>query len=184
MSVQLYRHFNQSEELLYVGISISAMSRLGQHAAVSPWFKDITRVMIETFPAREDALTAEKEAIKTEHPKFNTHHNKPPKPVRPWKTVTQSERVAGAETEIIRQVTTLKAVYTMAEASNVLGIATSTVTKLLKSGELGFIEVPKMRVAGFNTKITGWQILEYLENQMKKSCPNAYHCAESHPEAP
>ena len=172
MSVQLYRHFNQSEELLYVGISVSAMLRLGQHCAVSPWFKDISRVMIETFPTREDALAAEKAAIKTERPKFNTQHNKPPKPVKPWNTVTQSERVAEAKTEIIRQVTTLKAVYTTAEASNVLGIATSTVMKLLESGKLGFIEVPKMRVAGFNIKITGWQILEYLENQMKKTCPN------------
>jgi hypothetical protein len=171
MTAQLYRHFDAAGELLYVGISLSAMSRLGQHAAVSPWAKDITTVKIETLPSREEALAAERVAIKTEHPKFNINHNKPPKlfdlPKLP-KTLKPWMRIAEAEAEIIRTVTTLKAVYDIRSAAEVLSLSTVVVNRLVSSGEIGFIELPKKSVAGFNIKITGWQILEYLENQMKK----------------
>lgn len=171
MTAQLYRHFDAAGELLYVGISLSAISRLGQHAAVSPWFKDITNVTIETLPSREEALAAERVAIKTERPKFNINYNKPPKLfdlLKPPETLKPWMRIAEAEAEIIRTVTTLKAVYDEASAAHVLGIPTAVVKKLIACGEIGFVELPKQRALGVNTRITGWQILEYLENQMKK----------------
>jgi hypothetical protein len=161
-SAQLYRHFNAAGELLYVGISISAMARLGQHVDVSPWAKDITTVTIETLPSREEALAAERVAIKTEHPKFNIKHNKP-------ENISKiRNRIAESETKIIVEITTLKAVYDMNNAGHVLGLSTSVVKNLIASGEIGFIELPKQRALGFNIKITGWQILEYLENKMEK----------------
>lgn len=71
----LYRHYSEDNELLYVGISKSAPVRLAQHMAGSPWAREIARVEIVHLPSREEALAAEKEAIKAEKPLWNTAHN-------------------------------------------------------------------------------------------------------------
>jgi excinuclease UvrABC nuclease subunit len=73
----LYRHYNVSAELLYVGVSVSTMKRLAQHQH-SPWVHDITRIEIQYFENRQDALNAEKRAIKTEKPLFNKRHKPRP----------------------------------------------------------------------------------------------------------
>lgn len=71
----LYRHYS-GEELVYIGISISAFNRLSGHKSTSKWFMDISKVDIEWFENRQKALEAEANAIKTERPKFNIAHNK------------------------------------------------------------------------------------------------------------
>lgn len=70
MSCQLYRHFDATGALLYVGISMSAVNRLSQHR-YSPWFKEIARVEIERCSTREYAGFLEAFVIKTEKPKYN-----------------------------------------------------------------------------------------------------------------
>lgn len=67
----LYRHFDKDGALLYVGISLSAVQRLGQHKDHSHWFQQIARVEIEEHPTRAAALLAESKAIRDENPKFN-----------------------------------------------------------------------------------------------------------------
>ena len=39
----LYRHFAADGSLLYVGISLSALNRLGQHKQNAEWFDKISR---------------------------------------------------------------------------------------------------------------------------------------------
>jgi predicted GIY-YIG superfamily endonuclease len=72
---QLYRHYDSQDNLLYVGISKSAINRLSQHFRTAEWFKDIARISVENFATREEALEAEKLAIKTEYPWYNKTHN-------------------------------------------------------------------------------------------------------------
>src|SRR5690348_12204641 len=72
----LYRHYARDGTLLYVGISLSWPARTRAHAHYSEWFAQVTRVEIELLPSREAALTAEREAIKAERPKFNVVHNR------------------------------------------------------------------------------------------------------------
>jgi excinuclease UvrABC nuclease subunit len=67
---QLYRHFNADGELLYVGESRCAPCRQYEHKHVD-WINEIANITIEHFPAREEALMAEREAIRTENPKYN-----------------------------------------------------------------------------------------------------------------
>ena len=74
MSECLYRHFNKNGTLLYIGISISFLSRFGQHKIQSPWFKEISFVTVEHFLSRTEVLKAEKDAIKTENPLYNKVH--------------------------------------------------------------------------------------------------------------
>lgn len=91
MSTSLYRHYDAEGALLYIGISLSWPSRTREHAGGSRWFDQVARVEIENFDTREEALTAEREAIKREKPKFNVVHNRArtrsrseqPKPNRP-----------------------------------------------------------------------------------------------------
>jgi hypothetical protein len=69
----LYRHFNGDGTLLYVGISLSVVQRLSEHAA-SPWFKRISRIDVEWFDSRAQARAAEREAIQDERPIHNVVH--------------------------------------------------------------------------------------------------------------
>ena len=70
----LYRHFDPSGRLLYVGVSYSVMARLHEHRR-SPWFYDVVRVEIQHFDSRKEAEKAELAAIVNENP----IHNRRPK---------------------------------------------------------------------------------------------------------
>lgn len=67
----LYRAYSATDELLYVGISISVMSRLSVHKSSSDWFAGTSRVEVEWHPSRKKAMAAEMQAIKTEYPRYN-----------------------------------------------------------------------------------------------------------------
>jgi predicted GIY-YIG superfamily endonuclease len=67
----VYRHYDKEGALLYVGVSLSAIQRLGQHRSKSEWFCAITTVTIQRFASRQAALKAEKKAIRTENPLHN-----------------------------------------------------------------------------------------------------------------
>ncbi len=67
----LYRHFDSSGTLLYVGISLSAVGRLNQHMDSAHWADQIATMTIETFPTRAEAEEAKQRAIRTEDPLHN-----------------------------------------------------------------------------------------------------------------
>lgn len=70
----LYRHWDASERLLYVGIACDPVRRVNAHRERSAWFDRIGRIDIEWFPSRREALQAERKAIQSEQPWFNVHH--------------------------------------------------------------------------------------------------------------
>lgn len=80
MITSLYRHFDSDGALLYVGISMSWPARTKQHVHGSRWFDQVAKVEIERFSTRAAALEAERQAIKSEKPKFNIVHNREAKP--------------------------------------------------------------------------------------------------------
>jgi hypothetical protein len=71
----LYRHYHPNGDLLYVGISLEPLKRQQTHAKGARWRNMITRILIEPFATREEALAAEEAAIRNEFPRFNTTHN-------------------------------------------------------------------------------------------------------------
>lgn len=75
MSHYLYRLYDANDQLLYVGISKSAIHRLHQHLETQPWGDEIAYQKIERFEDRKTVAAAERQAIKTEHPKYNIVHN-------------------------------------------------------------------------------------------------------------
>lgn len=70
-SVSLYRHYDAADVLLYVGISLSAIRRMGQHRYESRWFNRVATIRVEHFQTREAAQAAERTAISSEAPLFN-----------------------------------------------------------------------------------------------------------------
>jgi hypothetical protein len=71
----LYRHFDADGRLLYVGISMSAMVRQGQHKRHAPWFLSIATIRLEWYGSRGAAESAERKAIETEKTLHNVIFN-------------------------------------------------------------------------------------------------------------
>lgn len=72
----LYRHYDEANKLLYVGVSISALTRYLSHKNGSDWSDEAVRMEVEWFNSREEALDAEIEAIKNELPIYNIQHKR------------------------------------------------------------------------------------------------------------
>lgn len=70
----LYKHWNANDELLYIGISLSAVRRLKSHLHRSEWFNQIATVTIQRLPTRRVALKEEARQIKICRPPYNTTH--------------------------------------------------------------------------------------------------------------
>jgi hypothetical protein len=71
----LYRHYHPDGDLLYVGISLEPLRRQVRHTKSAGWRNMICQIVIEPFATREQALAAEKLAIRSEFPRFNAAHN-------------------------------------------------------------------------------------------------------------
>ena len=67
----VYRFYGADGQLLYVGISVSFMQRLGSHVHRS-WFASAVRIELEHFPNRDAALRHESMLIATLAPIHNT----------------------------------------------------------------------------------------------------------------
>lgn len=67
----VYRHYDANGVLLYVGISLSAFTRLKGHRRDSAWFKQISHITVEHCETRVKAELAEAWAIRHEKPLYN-----------------------------------------------------------------------------------------------------------------
>lgn len=70
-TAQVYRCFDASDQLLYVGLSYGPEGRLKAHYHSSPWFADVARVTVTERMPRKVAAQVEREAIRTERPVHN-----------------------------------------------------------------------------------------------------------------
>jgi hypothetical protein len=67
----VYRLFDRSGCLLYIGITWSAGVRWRAHRKKHAWWSQVARVEVECWGSDFFALTAELAAIKAERPKYN-----------------------------------------------------------------------------------------------------------------
>lgn len=75
----LYRFYDRSGRLLYIGITMDLGGRWGAHNRDKPWWREVASATVEHYPSREAVLAAEKAAIKAERPVHNVVHNKTPR---------------------------------------------------------------------------------------------------------
>lgn len=67
----VYRLYDKSGHLLYVGITANTRSRWGQHASYKQWWHLVDRKVVDWYDDREDALQAEYGVMLAESPIFN-----------------------------------------------------------------------------------------------------------------
>lgn len=67
----LYRFYNDTGRLLYVGITKHLPRRLSEHSWSKNWWTEVMRIDVEHFDDRSDARAAELHAIRTERPEYN-----------------------------------------------------------------------------------------------------------------
>lgn len=70
----LYRHFDRTDVLLYIGITVNIGHRTTSHMK-KRWWKLVAHTSYEIYPTRAAALAAERDAIKAEKPLYNDQHN-------------------------------------------------------------------------------------------------------------
>jgi predicted GIY-YIG superfamily endonuclease len=67
----VYRCFDVSGRLLYVGCTSDLAARLKAHAAQSFWARSVANVKACVFPTAVAGLAAERRVIREENPRFN-----------------------------------------------------------------------------------------------------------------
>jgi predicted GIY-YIG superfamily endonuclease len=72
----LYRFYDATGALLYIGITADPGSRWRSHAHNKPWWQQISTITVETHNDRAAVLRAEECAIRAELPKYNIVHNR------------------------------------------------------------------------------------------------------------
>lgn len=78
----LYRFYDATGQLLYVGITADPGSRWRSHARNKPWWHHVAHITLETHPTRAAVLDAECAAIRRERPLHNVVHNRRDEPQR------------------------------------------------------------------------------------------------------
>lgn len=97
----LYRHYDKSGTLLYIGISNSVLVRLSRHKHSSSWLEDAVRMDTEYFKDKPTAEREEALAIKREKPKFNIRYNND----KPFNTVKLKEKVLNTTVRVFDELT-------------------------------------------------------------------------------
>lgn len=67
----LYRFYDATGALLYIGITSNPGNRFQQHAQEKPWWHEVRGITLELYPDRASVLQAETLAIHVEKPRFN-----------------------------------------------------------------------------------------------------------------
>lgn len=176
MTCYLYRHFDSNNELLYVGISLSALVRLGQHKEHSHWYHSIVRVEIEQFPSRKEALLAETKAIENENPKHNKKHNKK-RSTKAEKLLRQKQteddvietHARDSHDDMVQRLVVFKPIYTLAEAAEILRVSKPAVKRMIEGGLLGHMMMTANEHHGPKPYISGWQIMDFIETHLSKN---------------
>lgn len=68
----VYRFFDADGALLYVGVTMSVLSRMMAHRRL-PWYREIATIKVEHHDTKELAFAAERAAIAAENPRYNLY---------------------------------------------------------------------------------------------------------------
>ncbi len=158
MRAQLYRHFDNDGKLLYVGISLNAVKRLAQHKIHAHWFESISQIKIESFETREAAVLAERNAISNENP----IHNLMRPSIKPH-PLSSKERMEASIRDLTKRIVQFNTTYSIRDVASSLGTSETEVKRFMDENKLAFIEVPWRIGAPTRRRVTGWQLIDFIE---------------------
>lgn len=72
----VYKLWDETGALLYIGISDRGPVRLAEHHHRKPWFVDVERVEFERYESRWASEERERHLIRTLRPRYNIQHNR------------------------------------------------------------------------------------------------------------
>jgi len=75
---ETYRAYNSDGQCLYVGMSSNALRRVTDHAYLSGWYGEVSRIEIDRHDSHESALAHEKLLIASAQPRWNVQHGADP----------------------------------------------------------------------------------------------------------
>jgi hypothetical protein len=79
MTHVVYRFRDAAGDLLYVGLSQTAMSRFHRHSQQKWWWVQVASIELEHFETRDLAAKAELRAIRQENPRYNVQGHLDPR---------------------------------------------------------------------------------------------------------
>lgn len=161
----LYRHFDASGALLYVGVSLSAVTRLAQHRSGSPWYDSIARVEVEQFDSRQLALEAERKAIASERPRHNIRL------VPREASERKSPRCENARAASLHQFATFKLAYSLPEVAEYLKTSIPAMIRAIDDGQLQCFTIENRRGSGRKRLVSGWSLVDYVEMLEREQMP-------------
>lgn len=67
----VYKMYDNNHNLLYVGMTVSLLSRMSDHIKQKEWFTEVEDISITWYSTRFEAEVAEKTSIRWDDPKYN-----------------------------------------------------------------------------------------------------------------
>lgn len=67
----LYRFYDESGQLLYVGMTIDPSSRFRSHRYDKAWWDQIAKITLQKYDRSDELARAELHAIRVERPRYN-----------------------------------------------------------------------------------------------------------------
>jgi len=89
----VYRMYDNSNRLLYIGHSESALGRLGEHAEKQAWWPEVKVITLEQYSSYPEMRHAEEMAIQNEEPAHNQIRYECVAHLEPLPLPTYSEKV-------------------------------------------------------------------------------------------
>ncbi len=91
-SAVVYRFFDETGRLLYVGMTSVGVARWFDHSISQPWWSEVANATVSHFASVEEALDVERLAIINEDPLHNVTHKHKARP----RTVIKPRRRGGS----------------------------------------------------------------------------------------
>jgi excinuclease UvrABC nuclease subunit len=174
MKTQLYRHFDAEKKLLYVGISLSTFARLSQHKDHSPWFEQVMTVEIEHFETREEAMAAERKAIKMENPQFNIAMKKTLAEIAKEEKVlfAETRRVLEESAKLVTRYVDYRIAYQLDEVRLMINMTKGEMEKHVEAGNLCTFEVEGKKSwhpVKMKKMVSGWSLIDFIDYLERKT---------------
>ena len=175
MTSQLYRHFDEGSNLLYVGISLNTFARLSQHKQHAKWFEKIKSVKIEHFETREQAIAAEKWAIKQENPKFNIALKKTMAEIEQEKKdlMVETSRIMQEKMMVLTRRVDYRVAYTQGEVKQMLNMTQTELDRHMDENKLSFFTVEgrpsRGRPPKLHRMVSGWSLIDFIDYLERKN---------------
>lgn len=169
----VYRLFDDSGALLYVGVAVNPATRWTQHASEKDWWPEVKRKTVDWHDDREAAFAAEVKLIKTERPRYNVvgtpeHANRVRQGHVRWR-VRERLEVRQAQAAQHRTLRGLRLVSMINKAAQASGVSLELVRQrgghqLWICGNVEFVIVPGAEISIGVAE----QVFESLESELGK----------------